>query len=56
MIKLNKQEVAYIHFPNGEVGIPIINLDIKHFNIIEWVYQDDGEIVKLAQHRRITLI
>lgn len=47
MIKLNKQEVVFGKFPNGETNLPLEDLFIRSYNRITWVYEGDEEFFKL---------
>ena len=50
MIKLHNKEVIFGMFPNGEAYLPLVEAEknIKTFNYIDWVYEDDSEFFKLA--------
>lgn len=43
MIKLNKKEVKFGSFPNGETNLPLDGLYVRSYNQIEWTYEGDDE-------------
>ena len=48
MLLLNGHIVTTGRFPNGEQYIPLEGLNIRAYNKVEWVYEDDEEFVLLA--------
>lgn len=50
MLKLNKKPVVYTSFPNGEVMLPIqeINDIIQSFNEITFIFNTNEDLIKLA--------
>lgn len=48
MLKLNKKEVIFGNFPNGEAYLPVQVLNTRAYNKIIWLYQGDYEFFQLA--------
>jgi ribose-phosphate pyrophosphokinase len=48
MIKLNKKEVKYGYFPNGEIYLATKPLITNAFNRIIWEWEDNDDFIKLG--------
>lgn len=48
MIKLNNKEVKFGRFPNGELNLPLEGNDLSELNIIELIYENNEDLIKLA--------
>lgn len=48
MITLNKQEVIFGSFPNGELYLNTNDLKTRSYNAIDWMFESNDEILKLA--------
>lgn len=48
MIYLNEKPVVFGQFPNGEINLPIKDLEILKTNNITFIYEDDSDFFKLA--------
>jgi len=47
MLKLNEKNVEFGQFPNREFNLPIKNLYLLRESMLEFIYQDNDDIVKL---------
>ena len=48
MIKLNKKEVEFGYFPNGEIYLAKENLETNAFNRIIWEWENNDDFIKLG--------
>lgn len=48
MITLNKEEVDFGSFPNGELYLDKNKLNIRSYNYVVWTYEGDDDFFKLA--------
>ncbi|MCK5021082.1 MAG: ribose-phosphate pyrophosphokinase [Candidatus Peribacteraceae bacterium] len=50
-MKLNGKTVEFGRFPNGELNLPLTNIEVKEKNYIDWDYTSNEDIFKLAMLR-----